>query len=105
MASTATLEGGSLFFFSPPHQEPTLMLFNKSLIILFSTVALLSGVFGITSEEKRLRRQRAEAADKQLKFAPVHDIPTLVSQKGLTLLFFGAHWCKYTQLFTPKVIE
>ncbi|KAJ3411370.1 Thioredoxin domain-containing protein 5 [Chytridiales sp. JEL 0842] len=58
----------------------------------------------LTAAQKALRKQLSDQADLEIQHTP---LPTLRStlSTGTHLIFFGAHWCPYTQTFTPKWLQ
>ncbi|KAJ3080270.1 hypothetical protein HK102_003179 [Quaeritorhiza haematococci] len=81
--------------------------FSLLLVALFGLISIAGlGVEARLSYEQKLARQRAaDAADKEIDFISMEDLAPSIQKGGVWLVFFGAHWCPYTQRFTPKWLE
>lgn len=67
---------------------------------LFSYFLLIQVAYGLTSEEKLLRKEASEEADKMIDFLPLTSIQSTI-QKGTWLILFGVPTCTFTQRITP----
>ncbi|KAJ3049281.1 hypothetical protein HK097_009706 [Rhizophlyctis rosea] len=82
------------------------MRFAKSFLYLLTILVTLHAVSAkLTSEQKEKLKEGMREADKFIRFDDVKSLDSVTKHKGLTLLFFGATWCQYTQKFSPKWLE
>ncbi|TPX69427.1 hypothetical protein SpCBS45565_g02400 [Spizellomyces sp. 'palustris'] len=58
----------------------------------------------MTAEQKRIQKEHADKADKEIMFLD-HNVLDTVIQNEAWLVFYGANWCAYTQRFTPKWLQ
>ncbi len=71
---------------------------------LLFTLFFISFALALPKLSREERKALADEADKQIDFINPTDLE--VSMKsGTWFLFFGANWCKFTQLFTPKYLQ
>lgn len=87
------------------------MLFTKSYSVILACLALFLVIVlphgaqaRMTAEERQMTKDASVAADKDIRFVDVNDIQTKIAN-GVSVLFFGAQWCIFTQRFTPKWLE
>ena len=78
-------------------------------ILLLSIALFANALYGThhheTAEEKHLRHKLSREADAKIPHLEHGHIKDWLNNKGLRIIFFGAHWCKYTQRFNPKFVE
>ena len=88
-----------------------LKIFTNQLHSLISVLLKIESKFKkmtkalkLTKEQKAYIKKQADKADKSI----FHIDPVGLSdyiKNGETLVFFGAHWCKFTQMLTPQWLQ
>lgn len=64
----------------------------------------ISLTIALPNLSKQQRKALADKADTQIDFITPVDLESSL-QTGTKFLFFGATWCKFTQLFTPHYLS
>ncbi|KAJ3273093.1 hypothetical protein HK104_004335 [Borealophlyctis nickersoniae] len=77
--------------------------FNHPALLIIAAVLLV--LLSLSPATASTARELAEEADKSIRHIPLADVEKETAKDGITVLFFGAWWCRFTQRFTPKYLE